>query len=289
MSSNLPPYTGLHGLEPQPREHDYLTERVEAEWFFEWIDGTPEPAKSVLATSATRLGGGGIATSMANDPVSYWSKALGFERPVTRETIAEIVDFYLASGTPSATIQIAPDLVPADWDQICAEFGLSTDHSWVKLAGSSDIRLDLPVGVRVGVVGPDDVDEWANVVFRGFQMPTDHLPSIAVESALRGAIQPFAAWVGSTLVAGASLAVVDGIGALLGAATLSEYRGRGAQRALIGIRAQSARSQGVDRLVAEAVRPGVERGNPSLNNLQLAGLRPVYERANWQWTNPAFA
>jgi len=288
MSTPIQPYNGFHGLEPQPREHDYLTERVEAEWFFDWIDGAPEPAKSVLATSATRISGGGIATSMANDPVSYWSKALGFERPVTRQTIAEIVDFYLASGTPSATIQIAPDLVPADWADICAEYSLVTDSSWVKLSGSSDIRLDLPVGVRVGLVGPGDLDEWADVVFRGFGMPTDLLPSIAAESARRGAIQPFAAWVGSTLVAGASLAVVDGVGALLGAATLAEYRGRGAQSALIEVRAQSARSQGVTRLVAETGRPTVGGANPSLNNLMRAGLEPVYDRPNWQWSNPGF-
>lgn len=267
----------------------HLFERVEAEWFFDWIAGAPEPARSVLATSAVRLGGGGIATSMANDPVSYWSKALGFERVVDRDTVAEIVDFYLDCGTPSATVQVAPDLLPADWSDICAEFGLVSDSSWVKLSGSSDVRLDLPAGVRVGAVAPADLDEWAAVVFRGFGMPTDLLPSIAVESAVRGVIEPFAAWVGPTLVGGASLAVVDGVGALLGASTLPEYRGRGAQSALIEVRARSARARGVDRLVVETGRPSVAGGNPSLNNLVRTGLRPVYDRANWQWTNPRFS
>jgi GNAT superfamily N-acetyltransferase len=275
---------------PRPAEqldgNGFAAERVEAEWFFDWIDGAPEPAKMMLATNATRLHGGGVATSMANDPVAYWSKSLGFERPVDRSTIAEIVDFYLTNGTPSAAIQIAPALLPVDWSDICAEFGLSRGSTWIKLAGSTNIPLEIPGGLTVGVVAAGDLEEWAEVVFRGFGMPPAPLSSIAVESARRGAIRPFGAWVGTSLVAGASLAIVDGVGALLGAATLAEYRGRGAQTALIAIRAQAARRAGVKRLTAETGRPAATGGNPSFNNLTRSGLEPLYERVNWEWTNP---
>lgn len=280
------PTADQHPHDSAPRRDDSLMERAEATWMFDWLDGAPEPARSVLATSAIRVSGGGIATSMANDPVAYWSKSLGFERPVDRATIAQIVRFYREEGTQSATIQIAPGLLPADWPEIRSEFALARGSSWVKLAGSSDIPLDPPAGLTVSAVTAGDIDEWAEVVFRGFGMPPELLASIAAESARRGAILPFGVWAGSSLVAGASLAVVEGVGALLGASTLAEYRGRGAQTALIAIRAQAARAAGVRRLIAETGVPREPGTNPSLNNLERSGLKPVYERVNWEWTNP---
>lgn len=270
----------------------YPAEHIEAEWFFDWLDGTPEPARDVLAATAIRLAGGGIATSMANDPVQYWSKALGFQRPIDRDAIAEIVDFYRAARTPSATIQIAPDLLPDDWDEICASFGLTPGSSWVKLSGSSAAASDSPLAatsLRVGAVADGDLEEWADVVFRGFGMPPEHLASMAVASARRGAIEPFAAWIDDRLVAGASLAIVDGVAALLGAATLPEFRGLGAQSALIAVRAQAAREAGIDELFAETGRPSVDGANASLNNLVRAGLVPIYDRVNWEWENPDLA
>ena len=268
------------------RTADVISERVEAAWFFDWLHGAPEPAKSVLQTNAIRLSGGGIATSMVHDPVAYWSKALGFEHPVSRTTIAEIVGFYRANGTPAATIQIAPDLLPGDWSMICEEFGLVAGTTWIKLSGSTEIAVAASTGLRVAAIAADDLEEWAETVFRGFGMPVQHLPSLAAESARRGVVHPFGVWDDTTMIAGASLAVVDGVGTLLGAATLEGHRGRGAQTALIAIRAAYARRSGVTRLVAETGRPATAGANPSLNNLLGAGLLPVYERVNWEWTNP---
>jgi GNAT superfamily N-acetyltransferase len=264
----------------------FAAERAEAAWFFDWLDGAPEPARSVLQTHAVHLTGGGIATLMVNDPVNYWSKALGFDRPINRGAVAEIVDFYRSHGTPSATIQVAPALLPPDWHTICAEFGLTASSSWVKLAGSSSVPVEQPRGLRVAAVGPEDLDEWADAVFRGFGMPPEHLASLAIESARRRFVQPFGVWANQSIVAGASLAIVGGVGALLGAATLPEYRGRGAQKALITMRAQAARRAGIVRLTAETGRPELGGINHSLDNLLSAGLTPLYDRINWDWSNP---
>ena len=281
-------HTTPHDSDSQPegQNTNFIAERVEATWFFDWLQGAPEPARSALGTSATRLSGGGVATSMVNDPVAYWSKALGFELPVTRATIQEVIGFYRANGTPTATIQIAPDLLPNDWAAIREEFGLTEGSTWIKLSGSTEIPFAPVAGLRVAPVDAADLEEWAETVFRGFGMPTEHLPSLAAESARRGTVRPFGVWDGTELVAGASLAVVDGVGTLLGAATLEGHRGRGAQTALIAIRAEYARRSGVTRLVAETGRPATAGANSSLNNLVSAGLEPAYERVNWEWTNP---
>jgi hypothetical protein len=187
----------------------FRNELIEAAWFFDWVVGAPEPAKTALGTAAVKLASGAIATSMLHDPVTYWSKALGFDRPVDRQVIAEVVNFYRATGTPSAAIQIAPALLPADWEDICIEFGLTADSTWIKLAGPVNAPRGVPSGLRVGPVGRTDLEEWAGVVFRGFGMPTENLPSLAAASARRGTVEAFGVWVGSDLVAGASLAGAD--------------------------------------------------------------------------------
>ena len=265
--------------------YDFTAEHTEAEWLFDWFEHAPEPARSVLGTGTLRIGAV-VVTSMANDPVSFWNKALGFDRPVDEATVRRIVQHYREQGSGSAVLQIAPALIPADWPDICRTFGLTAGNPWVKLAGSSAAHYEPTPGLRADSVPPEDLDEWADVVFQGYGMPTEHLPSIAAASARRGAIEAFGVWHGSTLVAGASLARIGDVGALLGVSTLPAYRGRGAQSALIAIRARAARVSGVRRLIAETGRPAVEGGNPSLNNLMRAGLTPIYDRTTWNWTNP---
>jgi hypothetical protein len=197
--------------------YDRSAEHTEAEWLFDWFTGVPEPARSALGTGAVRMDGA-VVTSMANDPVSFWNKALGFDRTVD---------------------------------------GRRSPGSWTTTVSRAAVR--------------------------GFGMPTEHLPSIAAASLRRGAIEAFGVWDGSSIVAGASLAVVDGVGALLGASILPGHRGRGAQSALIAIRARSARRAGAGRLVAETGRPLVAGGNSSLNNLERAGLVRLYDRTTWNW------
>jgi hypothetical protein len=40
-------------------------------------------------------------------------------------------------------------------------------------------------------------------------------------------------------------------------------------------------------VIAETGRPQPGVSNRSPANLERAGLRPVYARRNWRWTNPA--
>jgi hypothetical protein len=66
--------------------------------------------------------GDGVVLSMRNDSTQFWSKALGmgFDAPVTTELIREVCDFYRSQGTPTATLQLAPSVLPDDWAEICA-------------------------------------------------------------------------------------------------------------------------------------------------------------------------
>ena len=71
-----------------------------------------------------------------------------------------------------------------------------------------------------------------------------------------------------------ALWIDDGIGWLLGDATLAEHRGRGVQSALLAERTRLAAEAGCELAVTEA-RPG----STSQRNMERLGFRVVYTRA----------
>jgi GNAT superfamily N-acetyltransferase len=278
------------------------TEASEAEAMFLMLAGVAEPHRSLLGTSAVRMDDG-VVLAMANDPVDYWSKALGFglDSAISGDLVQRIVDRFVECGVASATLQFAPHLLPEDWHLIRARYGLEAESTWVKMVGvvapeSPPVSFpgvtpapeleaaDPSGGLRIGRVDPSDIAEWAHVIVTGFGMPSEHLPSLLVGAAKSPSTHAFAAWDGDSMVAGASLVVRGEVGHLAGAATLASHRGRGAQSALIAARIQAARDTGVCTLYAETGKPERTGDNSSLNNLIRAGLWPLYDRINWRWT-----
>jgi hypothetical protein len=135
----------------------------------------------------------------------------------------------------------------------------------------------------VGPVDGDTADEWASVVLRGFGMPEEGLATMMAASVENPHFRPYAVWDGNDIVGGASLFIYHEVGALNAASTLPSHRNRGAQSALIAIRAREAGAAGCRWLTAETGKPTEDSPNPSLNNLVRAGFQPLYHRRNWNW------
>lgn len=261
-------------------------EGAEAEIMYRYVASATPSTKSELGIATTRMGGG-VVLSVRNDVTGYWSKALGFgfSEPVTGALIDRVIDFYRAEGSRGAVIQIAPEVLPDDWSQICDRHGLTAGGEIHKLVGSLDaLGVDANVDARVARVGAADAEAWATATLRGFGMPPEGLFDMLKASADDPDIHQFAAWVDGEIAATGNLLIHGDVGALNAAATLTAHRNRGLQTALIAARIAAAAQAGCRWIVAEADKPADGAGNPSLNNLQRAGLRPLYARRNWVWT-----
>jgi GNAT superfamily N-acetyltransferase len=259
-------------------------ERIEAEFMHRYVSSGAQSVNSELGIATLRIGGG-VALSMRHDLTGYWSKALGFgfEEPITKELIGRVLAFYRAERTPGAVIQIAPSVLPPDWDEIRAHHDIRAGSTWVKLACPiADFRAG-QTQLRVGPVPPTDIDEWASTTLRGFGMPEEGLADMMAASVEGSDFRPFAAWDGDDMIAAANLFVRGEIGSLNSAATLPGRRNQGAQSALLAARAAAAAEAGCRWLVAETGKPEDGVPNSSMNNLLRAGLRPLYERRNWNW------
>jgi GNAT superfamily N-acetyltransferase len=257
-----------------------LAEQGEAEALVRFEAQAPHSMATTMGIAHIRIGGG-VALSVREDPSRFWSKALGFgfDEPITAALIARVCAFYRAQRSPSATIQIAPERLPADWDAICTAEGLAAAGSWIKLGCPVDAMRPGTSLLRVGPIAPDEGHWWATLVMRGFGLPVELAPMLAASVGTPG-MTALGAWDGDELVATAHLSVHEDVGELQATVTLPEHRGRGAQSALIAA-CGSAAAAGCRWLVADTGRPDPGQPVPSLRNLMRAGLEPLYERVNW--------
>ncbi|MEV6414992.1 GNAT family N-acetyltransferase [Kribbella sp. NPDC051718] len=265
-----------------------LAEVVEAELMF-GIAGIDGPVRDGLGISGRRFGRG-VAISVREDPSEYWSRAqgFGFDRPVTAELIGEVVSFYRDAGTPIAHFHLAPDVLPEDWDAIRAAYGLEAGGTIVKLLHDASPVAAAESSLRIGPLDRADsesVRAWVETQMIGFGLPDR-------DGLLRGMLaalcdvpdfQPYAAWDGDKLVATAGLYVRGEVGECVSAATLPEYRGRGAQSALIALRVEDAVKAGCKWISTETGKPADGEQNPSLDNMRRAGFKDLYDRQSWTW------
>ncbi|GAB2820739.1 hypothetical protein GCM10027176_26400 [Actinoallomurus bryophytorum] len=268
-----------------------LAERSEAEALYDFETGAPAGVRAALGMETLRVGGG-VALSMREDTTQFWSKGLGFgfDEPVTAELMGRICDFYRSQRPPVAVLQLAPSVLPADWDEICAKENITAGSAWVKCVTDVETalahiarRTPLAPELRVGPVTPADSSAWASVMMRVFDMQGRHLAEMTAESALRPGWHPYAVWQGEEIVATATMHVYEDAAQFFGGATLPSARRRGAQTALMAARAEAAHAAGCRWLVAEtgAEQPGEH--NSSLHNMFRTGFDVLYERRNWIW------
>jgi hypothetical protein len=274
-----------------------LIEQAEGESYADFEAAAPAAARAALGTRQLRIGGG-VALAMPNDPSGFWSKTLGlgFAEPVTARLLDQVIGFYREQAMSAATLQIAPEVLPTDWPDICASLNIcGAGSAWVKLVGDLDTvvplsrtaaaRLD--AGLRVAEVTAPQAREWAQVMFRVFSLPAEPQLEMAIGCVGRPGWHTFAVFDGSAIVATASLHIFGGAGHLFGGATLPRARGRGAQSALIAARAVAAQEAGCAWLIGETGAEAPGEHNSSLHNMLRAGMNARYQRKNWKWRSSA--
>lgn len=260
---------------------DRLLEAAEAEAVWDYEVHTAPEVMEQRGMASTRIGGG-VVLAVRNDPTSYWSKALGFTAPVTGELVASVIDFYRKNDNPLAVLQFAPSSLPADWDEICAQHGLTAGSTWLKLSGPV-VPQEAETSLRIAEVDAAGADEWAAVLARGFGMPEEMMVPMARGIVGRPEWTAFGAYDGDVLVGTAGMRINGSVAAFAGAATLPEHRGKGAQSALLAARIRKAAALGATLLSAETGKPDEGGKNTSLNNMLRAGFEISYERTNWVW------
>lgn len=205
---------------------------------------------------------------------------LGFEGPVLAADLDLVEAFYRSRGAP-AQVDVCP-LTDSGLMEMVKERGYGllelNNVLYRRLQGDGE-RGAPPAGSTIREGRTEEAEMFSALVERSFfpngDAPGDFTATFTPLFQMAGAITFVAEIDGRTVACGAGLLIPERkIVALFGAGTLTEFRGRGLQTALLRLRMQVAKEAGCD--VAVIVTQG---GTTSQRNAERLGFRVAYSKA----------
>jgi GNAT superfamily N-acetyltransferase len=223
-----------------------------------------------------RWGSATVLASGITDAVAL-NRAIGFgfEQACDAEQLGTLRTFFRRQRKTRWFLECSPD-ASIDRTAIAAS-GAVVGGAQVKLVATLDTLDSLPAPrLYVEEATASDASCFMNMVGSQLQVPECVRPAI-VSTIGQPGWHFYFAMLDDGPVAGAAM-FVEGGGAWLGwAATLPEYRNRGAQSALLVRRIRDAKAAGC-RWVSADADPASSAPNPSLRNMTRLGLRERYHR-----------
>lgn len=210
---------------------------------------------------------------------------LGLFQTPTDEDLSKLESFFLERGapvfhevSPLADKSLVPMLNQRGYTPI--EF---TSVMFLPLVERHD-STGSPGDIRVRIVAGEERDLWARTGAAGWQDETEFsdliLELMRVNAARPDCVAFLAETQGQPIAAGA-LAIENRVCLLAGASTVSRWRKRGAQKALLQSRLKYAERAGCD-LAMVCAAPG----SASQRNAERNGFRIAYTRVKFEMTHP---
>ena len=245
-----------------------------------WNEAIPAGVAASLGMGHRPLGDGILVHAAADVLMFNRVLGLGVTAPTRERDIDDAIEVFTGTGARRFMVQVAPSAQPAPLVAWLEARGFYRHNHWIRLARELSPCAAPISELRVSTFGLEHANEFGQLGAEAF----GHPPELAGLSAcLVGA--PgwtfFGAFDGDTLVACAAMHA-QGAAAWFGfASTRQDYRGRGAQSALIAARIESARQAGCRWACVETAPDTAEKPNPSTHNLRRLGFSDAYVRPNW--------
>lgn len=151
---------------------------------------------------------------------------------------------------------------------------------WIELVRKPGVVSQSRTDLAIQEALPQHAAGFAEVLSAAFDMGSSARPLFETLIG-RAGFHTFVALDGDRVVAGGTLFVAHDRACLLGAATAPDYRGRGAQKALLSRRLSRAFELGCRSVSSETGEAVPGERNPSYENLLRYGFEPVGVRVNF--------
>ncbi len=222
----------------------------------------PEIAEVAEIGGATCLVVRGLGSRMLNRAVDLAST----------DALDEIAAFY---GDEPWWVSDSHGLGPELEDR-----GFVRDYGWMKFSrGVSPRRARSELDVRR--VDAGRAEDFARVVVEAYGLP-DWTAPLAANVVGRGGWSCYVAYADGEPAGAGALFVHDRLGWLGFAGTREQYRGRGAQSAILAARIEEARRQGCTIVTTETGELQEGRPSSSYRNIVRAGFREAGVRPNYR-------
>jgi hypothetical protein len=211
---------------------------------------------------------------------------LGMEKPARREQIRRLANAAWERGVTRLFVQLAPGCEPSDVSEWVEEEGGTAYNRWVRLWRKTADFPEVPTDLRISRIDSTTAMRSGEIVAEAFGMPLSVAPWFASTVSRSGWLH-YGAFDGDQLVATTAVYVNKAVAWLGFAATLAEYRGRGAQGALIRARVDAARELGCEWAVTETAEQKSDHSAPSYRNMVRYGFSEGYMRQNYLIVSPS--
>jgi GNAT superfamily N-acetyltransferase len=257
-------------------------ETAEAELWDDFYRAAPADIAAACGIDRERLDAAWVTVASRVDVLALnRAFGVGIARPLTDADLDRIVGIYTAAGVPRLFVVPSPAARPDALPALLERHGFTFRNRWVKLYRELDGPLPEPKsGLRIERIGAERAAEFGEIVADAFHWPVAAGPWIAATVG-RPPWHHFAALDGPRIVATGAMFVHGRSAGFTFGATRPEFRGRGAQQALIARRLREAAALGCTRAVTETAEDTAERSAPSYRNMLRSGFRVAYLRPNY--------
>lgn len=207
---------------------------------------------------------------------------LGLAAPATDAQIDAVLASYARRDVTSIVVEVAPGSEPADLPERLASRGLvDTGYRQAK-TWQVPALYEGPGMDAVVALGPDDVDEFAQVNMLAWEVPA-FLAVWFGATLFADDFRHFGVKADGRLVATGAMYVSDGLAWLGFGATLPEFQGRGMQTAILARRVHEAAVLGCRLVHSETAAHTDEAHNLSLANMLAVGFEHAYDKQWWSF------
>lgn len=205
---------------------------------------------------------------------------LGLNEAITIAELEAIKKTYRDSGASRFFVQVVPSALDAATEVALDEAGFSHYNNCVKLTRAAAPLDGFESDLDVREIAPTEALEFARIVAESFGWKEPFLPWLAALIGREG-WRHYMAFDDNRPAATGSFFIHDRTAWVDFAATLPDYRGRGAQSALMQRRIADAITAGCRELVVETAQQTAERSAPSYRNMLRFGFEEAYIRPNY--------
>jgi hypothetical protein len=269
-----------------PRVPKTMFERVERDAWLDLFAAAPDGCARNFGIRSRRLGDMGVLASREIAIVEFnRAMCVGIAAPATETELDAASAWLETNAAPGWALQVAPAAQTGavqDWLRRRAMTASGT--GWAKFErGTEPVAQVQTSRVQVRLVNAESADTFGQVVQAGFGLPVATAKWFAALFGRPGWLL-YLAYDAEIPIASGAAFVRHGVAWFGIDATLTDYRRRGAQTALINRRIGHGRAARLVGFTAETGQPsaGQEAAHTSYSNYIRAGFTPAYVRPNYK-------
>ncbi len=204
----------------------------------------------------------------------------GLSEKFTEDTLDKLTAPFDEAAVGRLFCQLAPGAEPAEISNWLKSRGFIHHNNWIKLYRDTSPIQPVKTDLRIEEVGSEYGATFGEILVKCFGWSDKLAPWIGATVG-RPHWRHYLAFDGDKPVATAGMYVSGDYSWIDLASTLPEYRGRGAQGALVERRFRDCAEAGVQTIVVETAEQTEQKEAPSFRNMIRYGFRIAYARPNY--------